>query len=82
MSPLWSALANVCLACLGYRVPGQEEMRVALGEMRAVFSQRSVRVSGIKAAAELNKREVPTPKGGRWHALTVMRLRQRLAVAA
>jgi hypothetical protein len=30
-------------------------------------------------AVELNRREVPAPKGGQWHALTVMRLRQRLA---
>lgn len=39
-------------------------------------------MSANKAAAELNKRAVPTPKGGQWHALTVMRLRQRLAAAA
>jgi hypothetical protein len=36
-------------------------------------------MSANKAAAELNKRGIPTPKGAQWHALTVMRLRKRLA---
>jgi len=38
-------------------------------------------LSANKAAAELNHRGLATPKGGRWHALTVMRLRQRLRAA-
>ena len=36
-------------------------------------------LSANKAAAELNQRGVATPQGGQWHALTVVRLRQRLA---
>ena len=36
-------------------------------------------LSANKAAAELNQRGVATPQGGKWHALTVVRLRQRLA---
>jgi DNA invertase Pin-like site-specific DNA recombinase len=38
-------------------------------------------MSATQAAAELNRRAVPTPRGAQWHALTVMRLRQRLAPA-
>ena len=29
-------------------------------------------------ARELNKREIPTPGGGPWHATTVIRVQQRL----
>jgi len=36
-------------------------------------------LSANKAAAELNRRGIPTPQGGQWHALTVIRLRQRVA---
>jgi hypothetical protein len=36
-------------------------------------------LSAYKAAAELNQRGVATPQGGQWHALTVVRVRQRLA---
>jgi len=36
-------------------------------------------MSANQAAHELNRRGVATPRGGRWHALTVMRLRERLA---
>lgn len=36
-------------------------------------------MSANAAAAELNRRRVATPQGGQWHALTVIRLRQRLA---
>jgi hypothetical protein len=33
-------------------------------------------------AIELNKRNVPTPNGGRWHAITVIRMQRRLAAAS
>lgn len=36
-------------------------------------------MSANAAAAELNRRGVATPQGGQWHALTVIRLRKRLA---
>ena len=36
-------------------------------------------LSANRAAAELNRRGVATPQGGQWHALSVIRLRQRLA---
>jgi DNA invertase Pin-like site-specific DNA recombinase len=51
-----------------------EEMRPILGELAGM--------SANKAAAELNRRGVATPKGGQWHALTVMRLRERLKTSA
>jgi DNA invertase Pin-like site-specific DNA recombinase len=35
-------------------------------------------LSANKAALELNKRGIPTPMGGQWHALTVQRLRKRI----
>ena len=38
-------------------------------------------MSNHAAAAELNKRGVATPAGGRWHALTVGRVRERLGNA-
>jgi DNA invertase Pin-like site-specific DNA recombinase len=38
-------------------------------------------LSATQAAAELNRREVPTPAGGRWFATQVIRLRHRLCQA-
>jgi DNA invertase Pin-like site-specific DNA recombinase len=50
-----------------------EQLRPILMELAGLSANR--------VAAELNKRGVATPKGGQWHALTVMRLCQRLAPA-
>ena len=47
-------------------------------ELRSILSELAG-LSANKAAAELNRRGVPTPQGGQWHALTVIRLRQRIA---
>jgi DNA invertase Pin-like site-specific DNA recombinase len=38
-------------------------------------------LSANRAAAELNRRKVATPAGGRWFATQVIRLRQRLELA-
>ena len=38
-------------------------------------------LSATAAAVELNRRGVATPVGGRWHAMTVQRVRRRLARA-
>jgi hypothetical protein len=35
----------------------------------------------LAVAAELNRRKVATPAGGKWHAQTVIRVRERLARA-
>lgn len=47
-----------------------EHLRPVLAELSGM--------SANKAAIELNRRGVTTPLGGAWHALTVMRVRQRL----
>ena len=36
-------------------------------------------LSHAAIAAELNRREIEAPRGGRWHPMGVARLRQRLA---
>ena len=46
-------------------------------QLRPVFAE----LAGLSAravAAELNKRGVPTPAGGKWHAVTVQRVQSRL----
>jgi hypothetical protein len=45
-----------------------------------VFAELAA-LSANKAAAELNARKVPTPTGSPWSALTVIRVRARLAAA-
>jgi DNA invertase Pin-like site-specific DNA recombinase len=47
-----------------------EQLKPLLAELASL--------SANKAALELNKRGVPTPMGGQWHALTVQRLRKRI----
>jgi DNA invertase Pin-like site-specific DNA recombinase len=47
-------------------------------DLRPTFTELAG-LSARAAAGELNTREVPTPAGGRWHALTVIRVRERLA---
>jgi DNA invertase Pin-like site-specific DNA recombinase len=46
-------------------------------ELRPVFAELA-RLSARKAAEELNRRGVPTPAGAKWHAVTVLRVRERL----
>jgi DNA invertase Pin-like site-specific DNA recombinase len=46
--------------------------------LRPVFAELAA-LSANKAAAELNARKVPTPTGRAWSALTVIRVRARLA---
>ena len=36
-------------------------------------------LTAIAAAAALNERNVPSPRGGRWYAVQVIRMRKRLA---
>jgi DNA invertase Pin-like site-specific DNA recombinase len=58
-------------------IANRDEARQRAEELRSVFEEIAS-LSANAAAVELNKRQVATPKGGQWHALTVMRLRQRL----
>jgi DNA invertase Pin-like site-specific DNA recombinase len=46
--------------------------------LRPIFDELSG-LSSRALAEELNRRQVPTPNGGRWHQQTVIRVQQRLA---
>jgi hypothetical protein len=48
-----------------------ERLRPILDELAAL--------TAIAAAAALNERNVPSPRGGRWYAVQVIRTRKRLA---
>jgi DNA invertase Pin-like site-specific DNA recombinase len=53
------------------------EAKARANALRPVFTE----LAGLSAnaiAVELNTRAVPTPNGGRWHALTVIRVQKRL----
>ncbi len=59
----------------------RDEARQRAEELRPVLAELSG-MSANKAAHELNRRGIATPRGGRWHALTVMRLRKRVGEGA
>jgi DNA invertase Pin-like site-specific DNA recombinase len=64
----------------GLRAKGVELEREAKDRaegLRSVFEGLSG-LSARKVAEELNARGVPTPAGGKWHAATVIRVRERL----
>jgi DNA invertase Pin-like site-specific DNA recombinase len=61
-------------------VANRDEARRRAETLRPLFDQLAD-LSANAAATELNRRKVPTPKGKSWHALTVMRLRRRLATS-
>jgi DNA invertase Pin-like site-specific DNA recombinase len=54
-----------------------KEAQARAEELRPVFADLTD-LSARKAAEELNRRGVPTPAGGKWHAVTVLRVRERL----
>jgi len=54
-----------------------KEAQVRAEELRRVFTELAD-LSARKAAEELNRRGVPTPAGAKWHAVTVLRVRERL----
>jgi DNA invertase Pin-like site-specific DNA recombinase len=54
-----------------------KEAQARAEEFRPVFAELAD-LSARKAAEELNRRGVPTPAGGKWHAVTVIRVRERL----
>jgi DNA invertase Pin-like site-specific DNA recombinase len=55
-----------------------KEAQARAEELRALFTELSS-LSARKAAEELNRRGIATPAGGKWHAVTVLRVRERLA---
>jgi Recombinase len=62
-------------------VQNREEAKTRAEALRPIF----VELAGKPAnaiAAELNKRAVATPRGGRWHAETVLRVQRRLEAAS
>jgi DNA invertase Pin-like site-specific DNA recombinase len=64
----------------GLRSKGEEYQRQALERaeaLRPVFAELSG-LSARKAAEELNRRGIPTAAGGKWHAMQVIRVRERL----
>ena len=56
----------------------QQAARERAEQLRPIFAGLAD-LSARKAAKELNRRGVPTPAGGKWHAATVLRVRERLA---
>jgi DNA invertase Pin-like site-specific DNA recombinase len=48
--------------------------------LRAIFAELAG-MSARAVAAELNKRQIPTPAGGSWHSVTVIRVQKRLGLA-
>ena len=49
-------------------------------KLRPVFDELSGK-SAMEIARVLNERKIPTPAGGLWHAMTVIRVQRRLAKA-
>jgi DNA invertase Pin-like site-specific DNA recombinase len=58
-------------------IANRDQARQRAEKLRPVLAELAD-MSANKAAAELNRRGIATPKGAQWHALTVMRMRQRL----
>jgi len=56
----------------------QREAAQMAERMRPVMAELAD-LSAHKAAAELNRRKIPTATGGQWYAATVIRLRERIA---
>lgn len=56
----------------------QQAARERAEQLRPIFGELAG-LSARKAAHELSRRKVATPAGGKWHAMTVLRVRERLA---
>ena len=56
----------------------QQAARERAEQLRPIFGELAG-LSARKAADELSRRKVATPAGGKWHAMTVLRVRERLA---
>jgi DNA invertase Pin-like site-specific DNA recombinase len=56
----------------------EREARERAERLRPIFAELTG-LSAHKAADELNRRGIGTPKGGKWYAATVIRVRERLA---
>ena len=59
-------------------IRNRDEAKARAEALRPVFAE----LSGLSAraiAAELNKRNAPTPNGGPWHSMSVIRVQRRLS---
>jgi DNA invertase Pin-like site-specific DNA recombinase len=56
----------------------EREARERAERLRPIFAELTG-LSAHKIADELNRRSIATPKGGKWYAATVIRVRERLA---
>lgn len=65
----------------GFTAGGQHSQKAAaeLARRMAPVMKELEGLSAGKAAAELNKRKVPSATGGRWYPATIIRLRARIA---
>ena len=58
-------------------IKARDEARERAEVLRPLFAELAGK-SARAIAAELNERKVPTPSGGPWHAMTVIRVQRRL----
>jgi DNA invertase Pin-like site-specific DNA recombinase len=58
----------------------RDEAQQRAEQLRPVFAEL-VGMSARAIAAILNERQVPTPAGGKWHSVTVIRVQKRLGLA-
>ena len=80
MSCRWfaAALPTTAARCRRISKSGAEKTgQDALAALRPVLEELAGK-SARAIAEELNNRGVATPAGGRWHALTVIRVQRRL----
>ena len=58
-------------------IENQEAARERAEQLRPIFAELT-HLSARKLAEELNRRGIETPAGGKWHAVTVLRVRKRI----
>jgi DNA invertase Pin-like site-specific DNA recombinase len=58
-------------------IANQQAARERAERLRPIFAELD-RLSARKVAQELNRRGIETPAGGKWHAVTVIRVRERI----
>jgi DNA invertase Pin-like site-specific DNA recombinase len=59
-------------------IANRDEAQRRAEQLRPILAELAD-LSANQAALELNRRGVATPRGGHWHALTVIRARERIA---
>jgi DNA invertase Pin-like site-specific DNA recombinase len=61
-------------------IQNRDDAAARAAELAPVFAELAS-LTARKAANELNGRGVPAPSGGRWHAMQVIRVRERIKAA-